>query len=334
MSKSLARVMAWTGATRLIESIARRPGLLVLNYHRIGKPDESPFDRGVFDGTPESFDEQLGWLKRRFRVVSLGEALECVRRPERLRWPLVLITFDDGYAESYRVAVPILRSHSLTAVFLLATSFIGSGRIPWWDQIAWMVRHSSQEQLILEYPKRACFPLPGSREPVVQALLGYYKDPATRDPEAFLAGLRKASAAAPPERDGHLFMSWEDARSVAAQGMEIGSHTHSHRLLSKLKEAEQIEELTHSRDLICQHLGRAPRALAYPVGSLASFNSTTVRAARAAGYEAAFSYFGGVNLPGRLDPFNLLRNSVDFGTPLATFRLRLTLMMAAGKRVF
>ena len=108
----LARGLLWSGAASLLARLPARDSLLVLNYHRIGNPDEDPFDPGVFSATGDQFAGQIAFLKRRVSLVTLEEALAFVNGTAngggtRCR---ALITFDDGYLDNYQTAFPILRS--------------------------------------------------------------------------------------------------------------------------------------------------------------------------------------------------------------------------------
>jgi peptidoglycan/xylan/chitin deacetylase (PgdA/CDA1 family) len=87
-------------------------------------------------------------------------------------------------------------------------------------------------------------------------------------------------------------MDWDALRTLAARGVEIGSHTVSHPHLPRLTDAELQRELRESRERIADELARPCRYLAYPFGD----EDARVRsAAAAAGYDAAFA------LPGRED---------------------------------
>jgi peptidoglycan/xylan/chitin deacetylase (PgdA/CDA1 family) len=44
------------------------------------------------------------------------------------------ITFDDGYEDNYLIAAPILKSMGLPATFFIATSFVGTESVAWWDE--------------------------------------------------------------------------------------------------------------------------------------------------------------------------------------------------------
>ena len=80
----LARGLLWSGTTALLSQLPDRDSLLVLNYHRIGDPDEDLFDPGVFSASGEDFDEQITHLKRSASLVTLEEALEFVSASREL----------------------------------------------------------------------------------------------------------------------------------------------------------------------------------------------------------------------------------------------------------
>src|ERR1700677_4995962 len=144
---------AATGATWLLERIPNRPVLMILNYHRIGDPNATEYDPGLFSCTSEEFDWQIAYLKHRFRMTTLDEVLDLVAGGLRLTEPRVLITFDDGYIDNYQLAYPVLRRHGVQGVFFVPTAFAGTGRIPWWDAVAYIVNRSRQSRSRLEYPQ-------------------------------------------------------------------------------------------------------------------------------------------------------------------------------------
>jgi peptidoglycan/xylan/chitin deacetylase (PgdA/CDA1 family) len=60
-------------------------------------------------------------------------------------------------------------------------------------------------------------------------------------------------------------ISWSGLRDACATGLvDIGSHTHSHRLLDRISGPDAAVELDRSVELIGEHLGRAAVDFAYP----------------------------------------------------------------------
>jgi peptidoglycan/xylan/chitin deacetylase (PgdA/CDA1 family) len=327
----LARWAQRLGFTFLLARAPKRKQLLVLNYHRVGKAEETPFDPRVFSATAEEFDEQLKFLRRHCRVISLEEAVGFAegRGPDGPGG--VLITFDDGYRDNYDVAFPLLRAHGLQATFFLSTGLVGGTDLPWWDQIAGIVKRAKRRRFRVRYPSPAEFDLDRTPlEDLLRRLARLYTLPETPDAERFLRELEGACDSPRPGRaEIRCFLNWEEARQMLAGGMAIGSHAHSHRLLSRLSPQEQYDELATSRRLLADKLGIAADVLAYPEGSRASFSAETRAAAARAGYRAAFSFYEGVNSPGRTDPYDIRRCGVC-GESLARFCLRVALGTALG----
>jgi peptidoglycan/xylan/chitin deacetylase (PgdA/CDA1 family) len=99
-------------------------------------------------------------------------------------------------------------------------------------------------------------------------------------------------------------MTWDGLRALADRGVEVSSHTVSHPHLPTLSDAELADELRSSRQRLEDELGRPCRLLAYPYGEC---DERVRAAARAAGYDAAFSLPG--DATGR-DPFDAFRVGV------------------------
>ena len=79
-------------------------------------------------------------------------------------------------------------------------------------------------------------------------------------------------------------MTWDELRSLADLGWEIGSHTRSHPHLTELDARAVAAELRESREECEDALGRPCRSLAYPYSD---YNDRVVRVALETGYRFA-----------------------------------------------
>jgi peptidoglycan/xylan/chitin deacetylase (PgdA/CDA1 family) len=313
------------GITRLLEYMPQRPALFVLNYHRVGNPKiQGGYDTAVFSATAEDFEAQITELKRKFTIIQLAEAFEYIENPSKLHNFCVLLTFDDGYRDNYDLAFPILRSAGVPATFFLTTSYVNGDALPWWEIIAYIIRNTKRDAIRLNGGRNAEVVIAG--RPLLQVIreaILIYKQSEGGDLGAYVAELAQACkvcTADIPTND--LFMNWEQARELLAGGMTIGSHTHTHAILSKMAPAAQAEEVQRSRAMLLQHTGCDVSVISYPVGSSASFTADTVNAVKAAGYRAAFSFYGGLNTPPDIDSFDVKRTGVDLNQSLALFKIR------------
>jgi peptidoglycan/xylan/chitin deacetylase (PgdA/CDA1 family) len=309
----LARGLHSSGAAFFLGLLPAKDLLLVLNYHRIGNPEEDPFDPGVFSATGDRLNEQISYLKRHVSLVTLQEAQAFVHGTLRERTPRcrVLITFDDGYLDNYQVAFPILRSHGVQGVFFLATSMVGSCSVPWWDHIAFLMKTARKRRFSLHYPADLAVDLvEDGMTKSLRSVLSLFKRPGNGDAERFIRELKEEAQGDDLPGTLRRFLNWDEAREMIAGGMAIGSHTHSHTVLSQLGPEQQREELSRSRAQLRERLGSEIDALAYPVGGASSFSEQTQQLAKEAGYLAAFSFHGGTNLPGMTRPYDIKRVGV------------------------
>ncbi len=121
----------------------------------------------------------------------------------------------------------------------------------------------------------------------------------------------------PGGRFRHL--SGEEIRDLSGRGFTFGSHTRTHRDLTRLEPDEARVEIVESKRDLEELLGLPIRSLSYPFGR---FNARIAREVSIAGYEAAFSmYPPGPN--GRLDAFALRREGVYIIDTLGSLRRKI-----------
>lgn len=100
---------------------------LILAYHSISSKRQD----GLAVRT-QDFAWQMRWLASRgYRAVTLSE---WVRGDADKEKRVVLITFDDGYADNYTQAFPILQQYGFKATIFLVSDYVGQEHVYWWDQ--------------------------------------------------------------------------------------------------------------------------------------------------------------------------------------------------------
>jgi peptidoglycan/xylan/chitin deacetylase (PgdA/CDA1 family) len=329
----LAQGLLWSGAALLLSRLPARDSLLVLNYHRIGNPEEDLFDPGVFSATPDQFDDQISYLKQRISLVNLEEALAFIggSLKEKTRQCRVLLTFDDGYLDNYEVAYPILRSHGVQGVFFLTTSMVGSSQVAWWGHIAYLVKTARKRHFTLRYPYHLDVDI--DRKGLsnsIRNILKLYKMPENTDSARFIRELEEVAEGDDLPQPFRRFLNWDEAREMSRGGMAFGSHTHLHPVLSQLEPEQQFKELTESKAILEKQLGASGDVLAYPVGDMSSFTSQSMILAEKAGYRAAFSFYGGANLPGQTSPYDMKRIAINYQSR-SRFRVQTAMSRISGQ---
>src|SRR3954469_21653498 len=116
IKRSLKRTVAEWGWQ--LSAPMRKPGCIVLMYHRIGRPDD-PFPHVDVD----DFRRQLSWLQEHCDVIGPAALPQAAERssPDR---PPVLLTFDDGTRDYHDIAYPVLKEFGMPAVVFLITDYV------------------------------------------------------------------------------------------------------------------------------------------------------------------------------------------------------------------
>ena len=324
------------------------PLLTVLTYHRVSDPDPGAassdahgmrdFDPGVIDATLGEFDEQIAMLSRSFSLVSVAQLHAYFTAGRPLPQNPALITFDDGYLDCHDQALPILKRHGAAAVFFVSTKYITDRTLFWWDRISYLVKKTTRERMRLAYPLPLDLDVAGDRGFAVKTLLRIVKDCYDLDLERFLRELTEASGVAwnPEIERGFadaLLMRWEHVHALRAAGMDVQSHTRTHRILQTLPAAQLAAELRESRAELEAELREPIRAVAYPVGYSIAAEPRIRAAVRDAGYSLGFSNGSGINLlSGGADPLDLHRIAVESSVPSSYFRAAVTFPLFAHKQ--
>ncbi len=88
-------------------------GVLILNYHSIN-PNHK------YSTTPYDFDCQMKYLSENYQIIKLSDIAECDTFS-------LVITFDDGFADNYDYAFPILKKYNIPATIFLVSDFVFHG---------------------------------------------------------------------------------------------------------------------------------------------------------------------------------------------------------------
>lgn len=120
----------------------------ILMYHSISSYASPRFRPCIV--SPEMFDEHLSYLEQyHYTPITVTQFVQAMARGGDGLPPLpVILTFDDGYADFYTIALPALQRHGFIATLYVVTAFVG-GTSRWvqhmgegmrpiltWDQLA------------------------------------------------------------------------------------------------------------------------------------------------------------------------------------------------------
>ena len=335
----LADRLCSLGIIRLLERFGRRPGLVILVYHRVCEAANDPFYRPLIVAS-DVFERQMRRLRDAFRLLRLEDLATLVDGSGRLDLaePAALVTFDDGYRDNATLAAPILRSLGIPATIFVTTAFVGPPRaLPWWDRVAYAVQACRLRALRIDRPEPATIELAGDRAQAVSALITPRIAAGWRADEADLLHLEERAGIDRTARDAaaaRLFLHPEELAELAAgphPTFQVGAHTHTHRFLNGLPPDDLADELSRPKAILEKWLGQLVNTVAYPYGGPGAFDQATQERARAAGYGFGFGLDPRPLRPGPVERWGLPRFGVGPADSANLLRARLALACHLGR---
>jgi peptidoglycan/xylan/chitin deacetylase (PgdA/CDA1 family) len=295
--------MRMSGAFDLMRLVSCRRAL-ILTYHRFsaGGHDDGSKTRA------RQFAKQLAYLTAHYDVVPLSRIAERIAAREPLPSRMAAVTIDDGYRDAYEVAYPLLRRYGVPASLFVVTEFADRRAWIWTDKARFLTRQAAPQRLVmkiqgseirLELNGEASRGAASERiNSIIKRLLDESKEEAI---ERLSLALGVAIPKTPPEEFNSV--TWDQVREMRANGIEIGSHTLTHPILTKIGDGRLRRELCDSKSRLEEVLGHRVDLFCYPNGD----NDKRVQSEVAsAGYRAAVTVVSGLNRSGD-DPLTLRR---------------------------
>jgi peptidoglycan/xylan/chitin deacetylase (PgdA/CDA1 family) len=301
----------------------RAPAFAILTYHRVndhGDPFFPALARRVFE-------RQVAYLARHYVVLAVEDLVERLSGAGVPR-QAIAITFDDGYRDTLTDAAPILARFGLPATVFLASGFIGTTAVPWYDRLATAFKLSVQPVVRAPWGEEFRLTSEGSRLAALKRVLAHLKTLPEADFQRTLEVIIDDLRVEGGQGVKNSMLNWDDVHALRGLGFRIGAHTVSHPILSRVSVERARREIGESKRMIELACGSSPRAFAYPNGGPADYTAATVDIVKKAGFTCAVTTRFGLNGPGT-SPWELRRGGPweehlpSFALKLAWYRLAL-----------
>ena len=292
-----AELMARSGAFRLWRPRSEAEGApLVLGYHRVVEDTTGDGSIPAMLVTSAMLERQLEWVGRHYRYVSLDELLRSLQSSGP-PGPLAAVTFDDGYADVYHHAFPLLRRMGIPAAVFVVSDLVGRARLQTHDRLflaiaRLLARADGGDCLLWRLSGLGLLPPPpevmsrAASADVVTVLRALRLALTTSALESLSVTLAADAGIEEADFPELLPLTWEQVLEMAEAGITIGSHARTHALLTQEGSERVRDELRSSREVLEARLGRPVRHFAYPDGR---FDARVVDEVAAAGYGAAYT---------------------------------------------
>jgi len=272
---------------------------LVLSYHRVVENYERSAVHSISPMlvSTQKFEAQLDWIGRHYDFVGLDHLAQVLESGERPRRPIATVTFDDGYGDSYYHAFPILKRKGIPMTVFVVTDLVGSTGLQVHDELHLLLTTGMRQW---RYPAQQLAELAaqaGIEPGIVARLSAQDVAPFARTrlclellqhaQIAQLLALLRANVTVTTDTLAEFHaLTWEMLNYMAANGVTIGSHTKTHKLLVNESWNTIVDELKGSRSELESRLQRPIHHFAYPDGR---FNADSLSAVALAGFRYAYT---------------------------------------------
>lgn len=294
MKQAIFSISGVLGVDRLFAYLNRnRPVVLVFHGVTAEPPGHFCNHEGLHLYRP-IFERLMEFIAERYKPVSLAQLVDWLQGRAGIPDRAVAVTFDDGYRNVLTDAAPVLSRLGIPGTVFVATDFVFRRERLWPDRLLSALYLTRVPRLSLAIDDGTIdVPLRTDGEKIAAdyRLRALCKSVPDADRVSLLNRIIDALGVDGSELSkawpDHAPLAPQELSSLAAHGVEVGSHTCTHAIVSRMRERQMEFELVESRRLIEGATGRPCTLFSYPNGSPADFNAQTRAAVINAGYHGA-----------------------------------------------
>lgn len=305
MMKQVGRVPITRKALHSLSVASRGAGVAILRARRI-VPDT---DRGRRHPdrlagsaiTPVELAKELRAVQGTLRFVHLPEAMELLAKGDRLARGLAVLTFDESFAATAELALPVCRALGVPATIFVTTGHLDGQTTLWDEEVSGCVACVAPHPLAVPWIDRVLrTDSPARRAAAVRRLRLSMASLDESRLQRRLEELFARSGGRPAIDPLNRMLTSAEVRVLARDPLiTFGAHGHRHVSLANASPAALQEELSVPREILRAEAGASfADVMSFPFGRPPYVDERAVHAARNAGYRAAFTAEPGVARPG------------------------------------
>lgn len=257
------------------------PALLFVNYHYIRDPGQYAHP-GIHPISPKDFAAQVDWLSDRFHMATPEEAEAFVYGQAVLPSDSVVLTFDDGLTDQYKMAIDVLDPRGIKGVFFVTSQPLTDGHANTLQKTHWLRATTEPD----EFQNRLLGNLPvewheAMNEPMARTAaerIYIYDTPDVGRvkylinfllPESLMDELSSAMLSdqgiAEADFCADMYMSEDDVLELHRGNHMIGAHGHRHIPFTRIPEGDSME-IEKNTAFLASLTGARPEWVSYPFG--------------------------------------------------------------------
>ncbi len=282
--------------------------LVAVNFHYIRETFDGSYP-SIFGVTPKQFLDQLDIMGRSASFLGISEIVDIIERRKSLPNRAIIITFDDGLKEQYKLAWPILKKKGIPAIFFVNTKPVAEDFITIAHKIHIIRAYTHPEKIIsilkeLLEERDITFGLPNKEtartvykyDDLKNAQLKYFLNfnLDRKIQEEVINQCFTGLGFNETEISSKLYVDKEMVKELSGAGV-LGTHGHAHLPLGLLDYKSMKNDIETSVEKLKEWTGKRIRALSYPFGFKEACGDHAAKCAKNNGIKFAFTMERAVN---------------------------------------
>lgn len=239
--------------------------LRIVFYHMVSEKKHAYYFDTAID--PQTFQRQVKFLKKKYKIISLLDAVRMAERGEKLKNCLCL-TFDDGFRECYTYIAPILMEEDLPATFFLLERMIDNGDLMWRNKLLYFqnkIPAGQRQRILRTVRKRYGIEIPESFD----SIFGIGHVLRMVDKDLIADRIWQVADIAPLDEwleSEKPYLALKEIEELRDAGFTFGSHSKSHPFCDQLAYHVLVDETIHSAKRLGYKIGQKIEMFSYPFG--------------------------------------------------------------------
>ncbi len=282
-------------ASRFIPFSAVSPSAVIFLYHTVEAQEQLWTKGHRYITNFQYFKKQIQFIKSQFEICTSTELVEKLKNG-RLKKHCAAVHFDDGFSTYFDNAIPYLREQKIPSTVFLITSAL-KGVVPTRNQLAYCLNGSMRKMLLSQWNQIAKTEVDTTIDFNIMnnsEILSWAKQHISTPMENCVHEIYIETT-----RKNNIVSPFADDKTASLLGkepfVEIGSHTVSHNILSKMSKDEQRKEIVEAHKELESLFEKKLHHFAYPHGGVTHFDSISQKIVEEQKYINAYSAYGGSN---------------------------------------
>ncbi len=264
----------------------------ILMFHSVRPTNimkKYPFDSDL-EVSPEYLEAVIRFfIEHNYIIISLDQLCDILQNSKKLDKKFIVVTFDDGYADNYFYAYPILKKYNAPFTIYVTTGFVDRSAIMWWHLLGDIV--ASNKAITFQLRRQVfqfdCSNFFGKKE-------AFYKISSLITNSDENQHLDVLKAIFDPygvdlyKITDELSLTWKQIQSLSNDPLvTIGAHTISHYALGRISKNAAMQEMRGSKETLEKYISKSVKHFSYPNGGKGDADLREFDAAKNCGFDTA-----------------------------------------------